>query len=123
MCASMQLEGVGKLKQVQVLPVGTCIKLGNHRLCVTDRENGMRFLIDSGANISVLPRDHKSVRDSVQNSEYKLYAANGSEIKTYGTKTLALNLNLRRSYKWTFVIADVNQPILGADFLCFLTYL
>ncbi|GBP26297.1 Retrovirus-related Pol polyprotein from transposon 412 [Eumeta japonica] len=43
--------------------------------------------------------------------------SNGTEIKTYGLKTLIVDLGLRRSFRWTFVIADVKQPILGADFL------
>ena len=83
------------------------------RLCVIDRKSRYRFLIDTGANISVIPRTNKA---SISN-QYKLYAANGSEIKTYGEKTLILDLGLRRQYRWTFVIADVKQPILGADFL------
>lgn len=29
---------------------------------------------------------------------------------------MELELNLRRSFKWKFVIADVSTPILGADF-------
>jgi len=48
---------------------------------------------------------------------YQLYAANGSVIPTYGTKTMQPNLNLRREFPWHFIIADVLQPIIGADFL------
>lgn len=47
----------------------------------------------------------------------KLYAANGSTINTYGTKTITLNLGLRRPYCWPFVIAEVTRPIIGADLL------
>ncbi|GBP45729.1 Transposon Tf2-9 polyprotein [Eumeta japonica] len=47
----------------------------------------------------------------------KTKRANGTEIKTYGLKTLVVDLGLRRSFRWTFVIADVKQHILGADFL------
>ena len=43
--------------------------------------------------------------------------ANNSEIKTYGVVTIELNLGLRRSYKWSFIVCDVKQPIIGADFL------
>lgn len=67
--------------------------------------------------MSVLPATRKQ-RLHVS-SDYKLFAANGTEIKTYGTKTLELNLRLRRPYKWEFIIADVKQPILGADFLSY----
>lgn len=81
-----------------------------------DRKSGLRFLVDTGANISVLPVTKKPYRDSVCDN-YKLYAANGTEIKTYGVKTMELDFNLRRPYRWSFVLADVKQPILGADFL------
>lgn len=46
-----------------------------------------------------------------------LLAANGSRIQTYGMRRLEVNLGLRRQFKWNFVIADVNQPIIGHDFL------
>lgn len=48
---------------------------------------------------------------------FNLYAANNTTIATYGEKTLELDFNLRRPYKWTFIVAAVNKPILGADFL------
>ncbi|GBM08696.1 hypothetical protein AVEN_52771-1 [Araneus ventricosus] len=42
---------------------------------------------------------------------------NSSVIRTYGTKHLTLDLGLRRSFPWTFVIADASRPILHADFM------
>lgn len=50
---------------------------------------------------------------------FNLYAANNTTINTYGEIKLELNLNLRRPYKWKFIIADVSKPIIGADFLCY----
>lgn len=50
-------------------------------------------------------------------NEFKLYAANNSCIDTYGSKTITLNLGLRRPFTWVFVVANVTKPILGADFL------
>lgn len=50
-------------------------------------------------------------------SDYKLYAANGTVIDTYGLKTLILDFKLRRPFRWSFILANVSQPILGADFL------
>lgn len=115
----MQLEENrvdGKLDAVQSSSVGDCREAGrNHRLCVLDRKNRTRFLIDSGANVSVLPVTQYKGERSV--SDYKLYAANNSEIKTYGVKTLELDLGLRRVFRWTFVICEVKQAILGADFI------
>ncbi|GFW69826.1 retrovirus-related Pol polyprotein from transposon opus [Trichonephila clavipes] len=40
-----------------------------------------------------------------------------STINVYGQKTLSLDLNVRREFIWTFLLASVKTPILGADFL------
>ena len=46
-----------------------------------------------------------------------LTAANNSAIKTYGCVTTELTIkSLRRNFVQTFIVADVNMPILGADF-------
>lgn len=71
-------------------------------------------MIDTGADISVVP-PNKKIKPS--NSSLCLYAANGTKIETFGTKRLSLSLGLRRDLQWNFVIADVNCPIIGADFL------
>lgn len=80
---------------------------------VSDTRTGKQFLVDSGAEISVLPptAGARPVSDVV------LTAANGTRIKTYGPKTLRLCLGVRRTYAWTFEMADVARPIIGADFL------
>ena len=49
-------------------------------------------------------------------STYK-QLANSSPIATYGSQLLTLDLDLRRTFRWVFVIADDQTPILGADFL------
>ena len=46
-----------------------------------------------------------------------LQAANKTRICTYGQRELTVCIGLRRSFKWSFILADVSQPILGADFL------
>ena len=42
---------------------------------------------------------------------------NNTPICTYGKRFLNLNLGLRCSLPWIFVIAEVQKPIIGADFL------
>ena len=37
--------------------------------------------------------------------------------RMHGQRSLTLNLGLRRSLPWIFIVADVQKPILGADFL------
>nr|VZI37148.1 unnamed protein product [Spirometra erinaceieuropaei] len=46
-----------------------------------------------------------------------LQATNCSPIPTFGSLPLTLNIGLRRSFTWIFVIADVPHVILGSDFL------
>lgn len=46
-----------------------------------------------------------------------MFAANDSTIKTYGLKRLELNLGLRRTFTWHFIVADIRSPIIGNDFL------
>lgn len=101
-----------------VQPVAESCASKDHRLIVSDQKSHLKFLIDSGACISVLPKYVIRNKKGIDfNCNFRLYAANGSVIKTYGTKTLTLDLKLRRPFTWTFVVCDVNQPILGVDFL------
>ena len=84
-------------------------------LHVTDRTNNVTFLVDTGAQISVLPPTHT---DRLKKQERcTLSAVNGTAIGTYGTRSLTLDLGLRRTFRWIFLIADVHKPLLGADFL------
>ena len=46
-----------------------------------------------------------------------VYAVNNTIIPVYATVTLELNLGLRRPFLWTFLVADIDHPILGIDFL------
>ena len=48
---------------------------------------------------------------------FGLLAANNSPIVTYKTRSLTLNPGLHRTFRWVFIIANVHNPILGADFL------
>ena len=46
----------------------------------------------------------------------QLLAANGSSIRTFGTRTLSLHF-ASNAYQWDFIVAEVSRPLLGADFL------
>ena len=87
----------------------------SHRLLVTDFHSKTQFLVDTGADLCVLPRQMN--RGPCEKSSYELSAANGTTIATYGAVLLTLNLGLRRDFTWRFVIADVSKPIIGVDFL------
>lgn len=86
-----------------------------NRVLLADPTSSMTFLIDTGADISVIPKSYAPYAEVQQ--DLTLYAANHSKIRTYGTKRITLDLGLRRRFSWSFVIADVRQPIIGIDFL------
>ena len=81
---------------------------------IWDKRNRLRFLVDTGAALSIIPY---TFEPSAKLALVKLRAANGSTIDTYGKKILSLNIGMRRDYTWTFTLANVDTPILGADFL------
>ena len=82
---------------------------------ITDKPTGIRFLVDTGAEVSVLPPSRTERRR--QADHLTLQAVNNTSIATYGKKSLTLDFGVRRTFRWVFVIANVPHPIIGADFL------
>ena len=81
------------------------------QLLANDNHSGKTFLIDTGAQVSLLPATAHARRHPSPTAP-KLVAANGSSIASYGTQQTHVQLGKRK-----FIIADVRRPILGADFL------
>ncbi|BHF62781.1 hypothetical protein SprV_0200576700 [Sparganum proliferum] len=82
---------------------------------VCDKVTRRRFLVDTGAQTSVVsptPVDRRCPSPGLH-----LQAANCSPISTFGGRSLTINIGLRRSFSWIFVIADVPHAILVSDFL------
>lgn len=84
------------------------------RLTIKDRNGSGTYLIDTGASVSVVPalRHNKAKKTHATT----LYAANGTPIRAYGYSVRTVNFGIR-SFKWNFYIAEVQHPIIGADFL------
>ena len=82
---------------------------------VRDTHTNTRFLVDTGFEVSVISPTAADRRRSLD--PRTLMAVNNTPINTYGQRSLTLNLGLRRSLPWIFIVADVQKPILGADFL------
>ena len=93
----------GKLIKSPYLEAATGIERTQNRLVVFDRNFRIRFLVDTGADISVLPK-HMAKKKSTR-INFMIYAANGSAIPTYGEVNIKLNLSLRREFDWNFLIA------------------
>ncbi len=89
--------------------------ISNRLFFVTDRQTGTRFLVDTGAEVSVIPPSRMERKR--KQADQTLQAANNTVIATYGTRSLTLDFGLRRTLRWIFTIADVRNPIIGADFL------
>ncbi len=81
---------------------------------ITDHNSGMSFLVDTGADVSEIP---PSPSECKHPHSLHFEAVNHASIPTYGTRSLTLNLGLRRTFRWVFTIAVVRKPIIGADFL------
>ena len=113
---------------VQILPEGkrntshvvaACmrgkIRKTDSRLCyLYDKSTGARYLVDTGAEVSVLPVGQL---DKQHNPTGELKAANGSIIKTYGEEAKTINLGPDKNLRWNFLKAEVPTPIIGIDFL------
>ena len=84
-------------------------------LHVFDKLSRNSLVLDSGAEVSVLP-----VPNTLKINGYSgtsLSAANGTKIKTYGSKKCHVDIGLGSKYPCNFIYADITTPILGADFL------
>lgn len=79
-----------------------------------DASTKKQILIDTGAEISVVPPTNS---EKLNSSSFKLFAANSTTIDTFGTKTITIDIGLRRPLIWKFTIANVDRCIIGADFL------
>ncbi|GFW14501.1 gag-pol polyprotein [Trichonephila clavipes] len=105
----------GKLKlAVAVLAANKPKAICQSRLFVFDKKTRLKFLVDSGSDVSCLPIPEMFKKLSPE--PLQLFAANNSKILTYGSKLLNIDLGLRRDFSWKFLIASVPIPIIGADF-------
>ena len=106
---------VGKHPSQPLMATGVAGSLPSRLFFITDRSTGAKFLIDTGAEVSVIPPSRTEWQH--RQDSLMLQAANNTSITTYGQRSLTLDLGLRCTFHWIFVIANVRHPILGADFL------
>ena len=76
-------------------------------------------MVDTGAGISIIPNECVTGHGvMIQPTAVSIMTASGQPLKVYGEATLDIDLPaLRRQFTWTFVVADVTEPLLGNDFL------
>ena len=110
MLSSMCL--VGKLEHWQEdafsLPAGST---GSALIYLLDGLSNRRFLVDIGASILGFPSPTSSSTSGV-----RLLTADGSTLTCSGSRIIPLRFGTWNC-SWTFQLAPVSVPILGADFL------
>jgi transposase InsO family protein len=104
-CGSLQLAGkLGRPGRLNAVVPGLLVH-------ITDQITGRRFLVDTGAAVSIIP--HTSTLPA---GGQQLSGPSGSPIKCWGEANLQLRFS-GRLFSWTFLQAAVAFPILGVDFL------
>ena len=103
---------VGKLDHRQEdalsLPAGSTT---SSLIYLQDGLSNRRFLVDTGASVSVFPAPTSSSTSGVS-----LLTADGSTVSCSGSRNIPLRFGTW-SCSWLFQLAPVSVPILGADFL------
>ncbi|KRY50160.1 Retrovirus-related Pol polyprotein from transposon 17.6 [Trichinella britovi] len=107
----------GKRTARDLMAVGSSGKRVRCLFFVQERSYGMRFLVDTGSEVSVVPYN-TTLRSQLHAAHIpQLIAANGTRIDIFGSRELTVDLGFTRPMRWKFVVARIAQPILGADFL------
>ena len=92
-------------EKLNALPAGNLIYL-------QDDLTSRRFLVDSGASVSIFPHHGPLPKFP----KLRLQTADGSHVSCNGERLIPLRFG-STSYEWSFQLAPVTVPILGADFL------
>ena len=71
-------------------------------LTLHDTKTNRAFLIDTGAEVSIVPATEQERQGALLQKE--LVAANGSRIRCYGERKIQLQVG-SRNYEWTFLVA------------------
>ncbi|XP_064463483.1 uncharacterized protein LOC135374455 [Ornithodoros turicata] len=104
----------GKLRRRPLVAAAVSGNPGSRLYLVVDQASHTKFLVDTDAEVSVLPA---SALDKKRPPLFHLTAVNNTGIPVYTQRSLTLNLGLRRNFPWLFLVAAVDRAILGADFL------
>lgn len=86
-----------------------------HLLYIIDCKSGLCFLVDTGAEVSIIPSsvaDHNHHKNNLN-----IQAINNTLIVTWGNRWLTLNIGLCHAFQLIFIIADNKNPTIGATFL------
>ena len=83
-------------------------------LHVKDTLKNQKWLVDGGAVVSIVPPTYSQKLRGPNGIGLK--AANGTPIQCYGTSVQTIQIG-HQQFTYEFTVADINQRILGSDFL------
>ena len=75
---------------------------------IKDKESGLLFLVDSGAEISLMKPKNLQASNA-------LVTVNSAPIAIFGSRTMYISFDKVTTFCWIFVITDVSNNIIGAD--------
>ncbi|KRY60903.1 Transposon Ty3-G Gag-Pol polyprotein [Trichinella britovi] len=106
------LQVPGKRTARDLMAVGSSGKRVRYLFFVQERSYGMRFLVDTGSEVSVVPYN-TTLRSQLHATDIpQLTAANGTRIDVVGSRELTVDLGFTRPMRWKFVVARIAQPAL-----------
>ena len=78
-----------------------------------DSLSDMKFLIDSGSTVSIIPLSY--VDNEEPATSRNLFALNLTEVKTYGKRNVMIDIGLSQiEMEWNFIVADTTTAIIDA---------
>ena len=81
------------------------------------RKNYLKFIVDTGAAISIIPKQ-LTKNLLIEPTPVTLSSASGQKLTVHGQTSQTIEIpSLNRSFRWTFIVADIVNPLLGLDFL------
>ena len=72
-----------------------------HLFHIDDKSSGLRFLVDTGAEVGVIPPSQADRKCPQKN--FTLQAVNNTFNTTNGSQSLTSNLGLHRTFRWIFI--------------------
>ena len=86
----------------------SAVKSASLRLYIRHKTSKVPYLIDTGADFSILPERYRN-KYCAYFPVLALQTASDRIIKLFGEKTINVNLGLRYSFRWTFREANVTN--------------
>lgn len=107
MCATLLMAHGKRPGRSSITAAGDQGHSSSRLFHITDKTTGLRLLVDTGAEVSIIPASKTDRR--LREKTTPLQAINSSVIATYGQKSLTLDLGLKK--KTTVVVLDSRRTL------------